>query len=216
MWKQTLEASLSKRNHSFPYLWAPRRCILDAGSKTLRYAASQGDRRLSGEKKSSGEAAVVPELKEICIPLRDARVSLDDDALAFAVNIPPGVAKHSEFKFRCADAAELQEWYGTLARLCCCVPPPSSVDVLETALEALQVGPSSATAASLSADAQGFDLVTRSLPAKLDVRTAVLSIVEWRRYLTASQLSSHHVSVLDRPKSTSNIRASQMSAVSLR
>ena len=123
------------------------------------------------------------ELKEICIPLRDARVSLDDDALAFAVNIPPGVAKHCEFKFRCADAAELQEWYGTLARLCSSVPPPSSVDVLETALAALQVGPSSATAASLSAEAHGFDLVSRSLPAKLDVRPAVLSIVEWHHSL---------------------------------
>jgi hypothetical protein len=138
----------------------------------LRYAGPQGDRRSSGERKPSGETAVAAELKEICIPLRDARVSLDDDALAFAVNIPPGVAKHCEFKFRCADAAELQEWYGTLARLCSSVPPPSSVDVLETALEALQVGPSSATAASLSAEAHGFDLVSRSLPAKLDVRTA--------------------------------------------
>jgi hypothetical protein len=159
---------------------------------------------------------VAPELNEICIPLRDARVSLDDDALAFAVTIPPGVAKHSEFKFRCADAAELQEWYGTLSRLCSPVPPPSSVDVLETALQALQVGPSSATAASLSGE--GFDLVSRSLPAKLDVRPAVLSIVEWHHHhsVTVSQVSSHHVSVLDRPKSTSNIRASQMSAVSLR
>ncbi len=147
----------------------------------MRYAGSQGDRRSSGEKKTSGETAVAPELNEICIPLRDARVSLDDDALAFAVTIPPGVAKHSEFKFRCADAAELQEWYGTLARLCSSVPPPSSVDVLETALQALQVGPSSATAASLSGE--GFDLVSRSLPAKLDVRPAVLSIVEWHHSL---------------------------------
>jgi hypothetical protein len=120
----------------------------------------------------------MPEMNEICLPLRDARVSLDDDALVFTVSIPPGAAKHSEFKFRCADAAELQVWYGALVRLCSSAPPPTSAEVLESALQSLHLGPQSASVVSLSAEAQGFNLESRSLPAKLDVRTAGLSTVE--------------------------------------
>jgi hypothetical protein len=166
-----MDSNLFKRNHSFPYLWAPRRCILDACSKIMRYS-SVSDRRSSGERKISGEIDVVFEANEISIPLAHAVISLDDEALVFTISVPPNVAKHSEFKFRCADSAELRKWHSALVVVCDPETPSSSVAAAESAVRTLKLGSSSADF-SLS-DSGDLDFKSRSLPTKYDVRSATI------------------------------------------
>jgi hypothetical protein len=164
-----IESTLCKRNHSFPYLWAFRTCVLDTGAKVMRYAFPAGDRRSSGGKKLSGDASTA-DLKDIAIPLTHAVVSVDADACVFTLTVPSGVAKHCEFNFRCANAAELQKWQDALAAVCSSDIPSARAESVSAALQSLQLAtPAEQLGTSGSKEVFGSedsDLASRSLPSK--------------------------------------------------
>ncbi len=140
----------------------------------MRYSSLPGDRRASGERKISGENDVVPDFNEISIPLAHAVVSLDDEALVFTINVPPNVTKHSEFKFRCADPAELRSWHCALDAAI----SSASVEASESAFQSLKLGSSSADfALPESCHSCVNDLKSRSLPAEYDVRNIFCSFL---------------------------------------
>ncbi len=170
-----------------------------------------GDRRSSGERKSSSEIDGVPELNEVIIPLAQAVVSKDDEALVFSISVPPNVAKYSEFQFRCGDAEELQKWHSALVAACISDLLSTSVQGVQSALQSLKLGPSSVSCES--SDTVAIDLKSRSLPAKCDVRSASVAFASG---LTNRQESSVRVSPLNRPKSTSDVPVALPSASSLR
>ena len=150
-------------------------------------------------------------MNEVIIPLAQAVVSRDDEALVFTISVPPNVAKYSEFQFRCGDAEELQKWHSTLVVACMSDALSTSVQGVESALQSLKLGPSCVSYES--SDAVAVDLKSRSLPAKCDVRSVSAVVAS---ELTNRQESSVRVSPLNRPKSTSDVPVSLPSASSLR
>lgn len=166
-----------------------------------------GDRKASGERKNSGESDVVSEMNEISIPLAHAVVFLDDEALVFTINVPPNVAKHSEFKFRCADPAELRRWHCALATVAI---SSASVEASEMAFQSLKLGSSSADFV-LPDECRSCvdDLKSRSLPAECDVRNFfdpfLVCFCDCSVRTHVRQASSSRVTPLNRPKSTSDV-----------
>ena len=183
----------------------------------MRYAGAAGERRSSGEHKASGDAQTASDVTEISFPLAHAIVSVNDADLTFTIDVPPNTAKYSEFQFRCADASELLKWYTALVA----ASQPGNIvrhtdafDEADLAFRTSLMGFS--TAECMSLGSESVDLMTRSLPTKLDVslrfhRFSCITHHASRvtRHTSPPQaFTSRPVPLLDRPRSTSDIHSS--------
>ena len=140
----------------------------------MRYAGAAGERRSSGEHKANGDAQAVSDAAEISFPLAHAIVSVNDADLTFTIDVPPNTAKYSEFQFRCTDASELLKWYTALVA----ASQPGNIvrhtdafDEADLAFRTSLMGFSTAECKSLGSES--VDLMTRSLPTKLDVSLTI-------------------------------------------
>ena len=176
----------------------------------MRYAGAAGERRSSGEHKASGDAQTASDVTEISFPLAHAIVSVNDADLTFTIDVPPNTAKYSEFQFRCADASELLKWYTALVA----ASQPGNIvrhtdafDEADLAFRTSLMGFS--TAECMSLGSESVDLMTRSLPTKLDVslrfhRFSCITHHASRITHHASRIP-HHASRITHPASDSRI-----------